>query len=72
MAKQPRVNPLKAGLDEIIEKARQDALDFEITIMERHLRNGLDNGVTAETLAAVFEIPIQEIHYFEQHGHLEE
>lgn len=40
--------------------------------METHLRNALENGVPLDSISAVFNLSVEEIQYFEQHGQLEE
>lgn len=72
MAKQPRPNPLRESFDAIIKQAEIDAKEMHRLRMETHLRNALENGVPLDSISAVFNLSIEEIQYFEQHGQLEE
>ena len=72
MAKQPRPNPLRESFDAIIKQAEIDAKEMHRLRMETHLRNALENGVPLDSISAVFNLSVEEIQYFEQHGQLEE
>jgi hypothetical protein len=72
MAKQPRPNPLRESFDAIIKQAEIDAKEMHRLRMEAHLRNALENGVPLDSISAVFNLSVEEIQYFEQHGQLEE
>ena len=72
MAKQPKPNPLRESFDAIIKQAKIDAKEMHRLRMETHLRNALENGVPLDSISAVFNLSVEEIQYFEQHGQLEE
>lgn len=72
MAKQPKPNPLRESFDAIIKQAEIDAKEMHRLRMETHLRNALENGVPLDSISAVFNLSVEEIQYFEQHGQLEE
>ncbi|WBF04835.1 hypothetical protein [Erwinia phage vB_Ea277G] len=72
MAKVPKPNPLRKSLDDLIKQAEIDAKEMHRLRMETHLRNGLENGVPIDSLSAVFNLSVEEIQHFEQHGQLEE
>ena len=72
MAKQPKPNSLRAALADVIKQAEIDAKEMHRLRMETHLRNALENGVPLDSISAVFNLSVEEIQYFEQHGQLEE
>lgn len=72
MAKQPKPNSLRESLDAVIKQAEIDAKEMHRLRMETHLRNALENGVPLDSISAVFNLSVEEIQYFEQHGQLEE
>lgn len=63
---------LRESVAEIVNKANEDWREYQRLQFEYHLRNGLNNGVPAETLSAVFDISVDEIQEFEQTGHLKD
>ena len=68
-----RKNPtLRESLAEIVDQANRDWLGCQRMQLEQHLRNGLNNGVPAETLSAVFDLSVDEIQEFEQTGYLKD
>ena len=72
MPKKAKPNPLRESFDALIKQAEIDAKEMHRLRLETHLRNGLENGVPVESLSAVFNMSVEEIRYFEQHGQLED
>ena len=72
MAKQPKPNRLLEGVEEVVRKATEDALEFRRATITYHLRNGLENGVPLDSLSAVFNMPVEDIQDFELTGQLKD